>query len=155
MHASARPRLMGEESIASGSECQQVRELMATGMKETWKALESLPLEMESGSSSSGVSVAAEFQRFSGALLVATETRRCSRDKREGSKDFNKLDASMAQEEDQEEREDWVQRERAVGGEDEIGGRMPGIEATGMGKGEEGTGLALTSSRSRSWNMGG
>jgi hypothetical protein len=70
MHASARPRPTGEESIASGSECQQVRELMATGMKETWKALESLPLEMESGSSSSGISVAAEFQRFSGALLV-------------------------------------------------------------------------------------
>jgi hypothetical protein len=61
----------------------------------------------------------------------------------------------MAQEEDQEEREDWVQQEQAVGVEDKVGGRMPGVEATGMGKGEEGTGWVLTSSRSRSWNVGG
>ncbi len=36
-------------------------------------------------------------------------------------------DALTAQEEDQEEREDRVQRERAVGGADKIGGRMPRV----------------------------
>jgi hypothetical protein len=52
---------------------------------------------------------------------------RCSRDKREHSGDFDMRDALTAQEEDQEEREDRVQRERAVGGADKIGGRMPRV----------------------------
>jgi hypothetical protein len=41
--------------------------------------------------------------------------------------DFDERDALKAQEENQEEREDWVQREQAVGGEDKIGGRMPWV----------------------------